>query len=80
MAFKHLHYEEALDHLRVGYNRGLIVPFIGSGLSAPRLPLWPELVNALARITALDDLGIPERPTDQHLIVASERIIWSFHS
>jgi hypothetical protein len=80
MAFKHLHYEEALDHLRVGYNRGLVVPFVGSGLSAPRLPLWPELVYSLAKIAGLDDLSLPERPSDQHLIIASERIVWSFRT
>lgn len=80
MPFEPLRYEEALDHLRVGYNRGLVVPFIGSGLSAPRLPLWSELVKTLAAIAGLDDLGLPERPTDQQLIVASERIVWSFRT
>lgn len=79
-SFKPLHYEEALDHLRAGYNRGLVVPFIGSGLSAPRLPLWSALVKTLAEKAGLEDLGLPKRPTDQQLILASERIVWSFRA
>jgi len=79
-SFKPLHYEEALDQLRAGYNRGLVVPFIGSGLSAPRLPLWSALVKTLAEKAGLDDLGLAESPTDQQLILASERIVWSFRT
>lgn len=76
--FRPLRYEDALDQLRAGYNRGLLVPFLGSGVSAPRLPSWPALVNTLAEKAGVEDLGFSERPTDQQLILASERIVWSF--
>lgn len=79
-AFRPLHYEDALDQLRVGYNRGLLVPFLGSGLSAPRLPLWSALVKTLAEKAGLENLRLPKRPTDQQLILASERIVWSFRT
>ena len=78
--FEPLHYEEALDQLRAGYNRGLVVPFIGSGVSAPRLPSWSALVKTLAQEAGLKDLQLPKRPTDQQLILASERIVWSFRT
>lgn len=78
--FRPLQYEEALDQLRAGYNRGLLVPFIGSGLSAPRLPLWSALVKILAEDAGLEDLQLQERPTDQQLILASERIVWNFRT
>ena len=40
--FEPLSYCKAVDHLRVGYRRGLLVPFIGSGINAPTLQRSPE--------------------------------------
>lgn len=80
VAFKPLGYEDGIDRLRAGYNRGLLVPFIGSGLSRPRLPSWSELVQTLAVKAGLEDLKLPKRPTEQQLIVASEQIVWSCHT
>jgi SIR2-like domain len=78
--FKPLSYCRALDHLRVGYRRGLLVPFVGSGLSAPRLHLWSGLVKALAEKAGIGDVRLGDPPTDQQLIVASERIVWSLRA
>jgi hypothetical protein len=74
--FEPLSYRDALDQLRVAHGRGLLVPFVGSGLCVPRLRLWPKLVKALACEANMDDLVLGSSPTDQELIVASERIVW----
>lgn len=74
--FKPLSYKDALDHLRVGYRRGLLAPFIGSGINAPRLRLWSGLVKALAEDAGIGDVQLGSPPTDQQLILASERIVW----
>lgn len=78
--FRPLSYRDALDHLRVGYRRGLLVPFIGSGINAPRLRLWSGLVKALAEEAGIGDVRLGTRPTDQQLILASERIVWQLRS
>jgi hypothetical protein len=72
--FEVLSYQNALDQLRVAYRRGLLVPFVGSGLSAPRLRLWSSLVKALAQDARID-LEIGDPTTDQQLILGSERIV-----
>ena len=78
--FKPLSYCDALDHLRTGYRRGLLVPFIGSGVNAPRLRLWSGLVKALAEEAGIGDVRLGEPPTDQQLILASERIVWQLRA
>ncbi|NMG76791.1 SIR2 family NAD-dependent protein deacylase [Aromatoleum diolicum] len=78
--FRPLSYRDALDHLRVGYRRGLLVPFIGSGVNAPRLRLWSGLVKALAEEAGIRDVRLGTRPTDQQLILASERIVWQLRA
>jgi hypothetical protein len=35
--------------LALAYGQGLLVPFIGAGLSAPTCPLWPDFVAKLER-------------------------------
>jgi hypothetical protein len=75
--FGPLSYRDALDHLRVGYRRGLLVPFIGSGINAPRLRLWSSLVKALAQEAGIGDVQLGDPPTDQQLILTSERIAWN---
>ncbi|OYT92274.1 MAG: hypothetical protein CFE43_09320 [Burkholderiales bacterium PBB3] len=74
--FEVLSLSEGIDHLRAGYRRGLLVPFVGAGLSAPRMRGWLSLVKALAAEADVKDLKLPENPTDQHLILASERVVW----
>lgn len=78
--FRPLSYLDALDHLRVGYRRGLLVPFIGSGINAPRLRLWSGLVKALAKEAGIGDVRLGDPPTDQQLILASERIVWQLRA
>jgi hypothetical protein len=68
-------FRDAIDHLRVAYRRGQLVPFLGSGLSAGVVPMWSGLVRALARRARLTDLRLGKDPTDQQLIVASERVV-----
>lgn len=74
--FEPLSYLEGLDHLRVGYRRGLVVPFIGAGLCAARFRLWSGLVGALAEKAGIRDLQLGASPSDQQLIRASERVVW----
>lgn len=74
--FRPLSFGDGIAHLRAGYRRGLLVPFIGSGLSAPKLRLWAGLVGELARLAGVTDLNIGDRPTTQQLILASERVVW----
>jgi hypothetical protein len=78
--FKPLSYCDALDHLRAGYRRGILVPFIGSGVNAPRLRLWSGLVKALAEEAGIGDVRLGDPPTDQQLILASERIVWQLRA
>lgn len=41
--------EAALPQLLTNYRRGVLVPFIGSGMSVPACPAWIPLLRALAR-------------------------------
>jgi hypothetical protein len=78
--FKILSYANAIDQLRVAHRRGLLAPFVGSGLSAPKLRLWPKLVQALAREAMVDDIRLGNPTSDQQLILASERIVWELRA
>jgi SIR2-like domain len=44
--------EAVLPQMVVAYRRGLLVPFIGSGMSAPTCAGWPAFLLALAREAA----------------------------
>lgn len=55
--FEPLSYQNALDQLRGAYRRGLLVPFVGAGLCAPQLRLWPDLVRTLASTAKGERLG-----------------------
>jgi hypothetical protein len=44
------------------------------------LRLWSGLVKALAEEAGIDDVRLGTRPTDQQLILASERIVWQLRS
>lgn len=79
-SFETLSFGDGVDQLRASYRRGLLVPFIGSGLSAPKMRGWSSLVRALADAAGIEDLHLPERPTDQQLILASERVVWQLRA
>ena len=71
---------DAIDHLRVAYRRGLLVPFVGSGLSAGAVPMWPDLIRELATDAGFKDLRFGKHPTEKQLIVASEKLVAALHA
>src|SRR5690348_12644882 len=78
--FGTLSFGDCVDQLRASYRRGLLVPFIGSGLSAPKMRTWSNLVRTLATAAGIKDLHLPDRPTDQQLVLASERVVWQLRA
>jgi hypothetical protein len=78
-------YRELLD--RVLQTEGRVVPFIGAGLSVygedgERLPLWPELLDALVEegrslglINSTDERAIAEAMRSKQYIEATDRIL-----
>ena len=78
--FETLSFDAGIDHLRAGYRRGLLVPFMGSGLSAPKMRGWSSLVKSLSVRAGIRNLELPDKPTDQQLILASERVVWQLRA
>jgi hypothetical protein len=47
------------------YHRGLLVPFMGAGMSRPKCASWPELVNNLERLADINaTTGVDNSPAD----------------
>src|SRR5688500_8634315 len=57
--------EDALPRLTAAYHRGLLVPFLGAGMSASVYPEWKGFVKALEKIAgSLVDANSKDR--DKH--------------
>jgi hypothetical protein len=67
-------YAERFDFLHLAYRQGRLVPFIGSGLSAPALPGWSRLIADLAA-WAEEPVRLSACPSEHELILASERVV-----
>jgi len=48
-----MEFEHALPRLVTAYDDGLLVPFLGAGMSRPTMPTWAQLIDALERAAQL---------------------------
>jgi hypothetical protein len=51
---------DALPRLTAAYHRGLLVPFLGAGMSRETCPGWNALVEALAKDDGVSTVGFSE--------------------
>lgn len=49
-----LTFEKALPQLTVAYERGVLVPFLGAGMSRDACPTWAELIRALEQKAGIE--------------------------
>jgi hypothetical protein len=75
MGFKILEWDDAIEYLTLAYRRGVLVPFIGSGLSAPAVPTWPDFIRRLADDSGQSLTFSSEHPSAQELVLMSERLV-----
>jgi SIR2-like domain len=57
-------FEEALPRLAATYDKGLLVPFLGAGMSRPACPDWAGLIAELERQCGMDPAGGAAGPAD----------------
>lgn len=57
-------FETVLPRLVSAYERGRLVPFIGSGMSLPTCATWDGLIGALERSAEIEELSSPNDPHD----------------
>lgn len=74
MSFKPISFEEALPRLVSTYNKGRLVPFTGSGISAPSIPTWQEFISRLSSLAGIE-LKKKEKQTAAELIANSELVV-----
>jgi hypothetical protein len=49
-----MRFEDVLPRLVAAYHRGLLTPFIGSGMSAPSCPTWNDFIRGLEQRAGMD--------------------------
>jgi hypothetical protein len=59
-----MQFEEALPRLAAAYDRGLLVPFLGAGMSRPACPDWTGLITGLERQCGIDPPSTPPIAAD----------------
>jgi len=74
MSFKPISFEEALPRLVSTYNKGKLVPFTGSGISAPSIPTWQTFISNLSQLAGVKLLK-KRKYTTAELISNSEKIV-----
>lgn len=68
--FKPLSFDEVLPRLVASYRKGKLVPFTGSGISAPSIPTWEGFIKKLA-----PTIDQEKKYTSAQLISISEEVI-----
>ena len=51
---------DVLAHLAALYRRGVLVPFIGSGMSRPLCTSWPIFLRKLAQLSEVETPHTPD--------------------
>ena len=72
--FKPISFDQALPRLVSAYNKGKLVPFTGSGLSAPAIPTWQDFISKLSSFTNIR-LKDKKDYSPKELINDSENIV-----
>lgn len=59
-----MQFDEALPRLAAAYDQGVLVPFLGAGMSVPACPSWKGLIEGLERCCGIDADGAGGEPAD----------------
>jgi hypothetical protein len=57
-------FDEALPRLAAAYNQGVLVPFLGAGMSVPACPGWEGLITGLEECCGIDPAEGGTEPAD----------------